>query len=133
VELHNFNVGLIASINAVKEPMKEEILQKIKEKERDKVQRTTPFCYEFFLGQTSQTCTQKRGNWGFWGSIDTYSMVRSGYSQLEKDFKTKMLLDDFIKDFASKIMPNLKFPFKYYKLMVILALHMHRMCNNCGK
>lgn len=103
VELHNFNVGLIAIINDIKEPMKEEILQKIKEERRDEVQRTTPSSSEFFWNELAKLAVKREETGGFFGGIDTYPSIRSGYSQLEKDFETEMPLDNFIKNFASKI------------------------------
>lgn len=102
VELHNFNIGLIIAISHTKVQLKEEILQKIKEERRKEVQRTTPFGSEYFWDELARLVLKKEEA-GFWGSVRNHDMVARDYHELEKDFETPMPLDDFIKNFASKI------------------------------
>jgi hypothetical protein len=101
VELHNFNIGLITTINEIKPQIKEEILQKIKVERRGEVQKTTSFSSEFFWDELAKLIIKKEES-GYLGGIDSYSMVRSNYDQLGKDFETGLHLDIFTKDLVSK-------------------------------
>lgn len=102
VKLHNFNIGLTESIKRIKEPLKEEILQKIKEEKIDQLKRTQPLVDEYFWNQLAKIVLQ-RDEIGFLGGVDDYLKIRYYYDELEKDFKTeKVPFDDFVKSFASK-------------------------------
>jgi hypothetical protein len=102
VDLHNFNIGLIATIKEIYPQIKEEILQKIKAEWRAKVQETTPFKDRVFWIELAKLVIKKEED-GYLGGIDNYEMVARNYRELEKDFETPMPLEDFIKNFASKI------------------------------
>jgi hypothetical protein len=102
VDLHNFNVGLIAAINQIKPQMKEEILQKIKEEPGSDVQRHIRYTIEFFWDELAKLVFKKEET-GYLGGVDNYEMVARNYCELQKVFETPMPLEDFIKNFASKI------------------------------
>ena len=102
VKLHNFNIGVTESIKRIKEPLKEEILGKIKEEKIDQLKRTQPLVNEYFWNQLAKIVLQ-RDEIGFLGAMDNYPKIRYYYDELEKDFKTKEVpFDDFVKSFASK-------------------------------
>lgn len=103
IELHNFNNSLQVAINTVKKPMNEEISQKIKEEHRDEVQRTTPFCNEFFWNELATLVLKREDSGGFFGDIGEMPMLERSYGELEKYFKTRTPFDDVIKKFASQI------------------------------
>jgi hypothetical protein len=86
VELHNFNIGLINTINGVRELGQKEILQNIKEERRDEIKRTTPFSSILFWHELVKLVLKKEES-GFLGDISYYPRMKSEYSELEKDFK----------------------------------------------
>jgi hypothetical protein len=101
VELHNFNIRLIATIKEIYPQIKEEILQKIKAEWRAKVQETMPFKDRSFWVELARLVIKKEED-GYLGDIDNYEMVERNYRELEKNFETPMPLEAFIKNFASK-------------------------------
>ncbi|TES83847.1 MAG: hypothetical protein E3J91_01460 [Hadesarchaea archaeon] len=104
IELHNFNIYLRVAINRIKEPMKKEILQRLKEEHKDEVQRSTPFLDEaFFWDGFAKLVLKKEDSGGFFGFIHDAPLLEKEYGELEKHFETRYPFDDFIKDFASKI------------------------------
>jgi len=100
-ELHNFNLAIEAAVNTVSVSVKEDILQKTKEKERGALLTTSPH----YLGQDFLNQCAKRvliEYIGF-GGIDNPQLERN-YSELEKKyFEKKIPFNDFIANLASKI------------------------------
>lgn len=104
VELHNFKNYLRIAINKIKEPMRKEILGRLKEEHKDQIQRSTPFLDEvFFWDGLAKLVLKKEDSGGFFGYIHDAPLLEKGYGELEKYFETRYPFDDFIKDFASKI------------------------------
>lgn len=101
VDLHNFNVGLIASINKIKKQMKDEILKRIKEEKIDQLQRTQPLVSEYFWDELAKVVLQS-DEIGFLGGVSTYLKIEEYYKGLEKDFKKELPFHDFVKSIASR-------------------------------
>lgn len=123
VELHNFNIYLKVAINKIKEPMKKEILQRLKEEHKDEVQRSTPFLDEaFFWDGLAKLVLKKEDTGGFFGYIHDAPLLEKQYDELEKHFETRYPFDDFIKDFSSKIKDDPFFRDKDFKKELRLLL-----------
>lgn len=101
VNLHNFNVGLRASINKIKKQMKDAIFKRIKEEKLDQLQRTQPLVSGYFWNELVKIVFQSK-EIGFLGGISTYLKIKEDYEGLRKDFKKDMPFHDFVKGIASK-------------------------------
>lgn len=102
VNLHNFNRGLIASINKkIKPQMKNTIFKRIKEEKLDQLQRTQPLVSEYFWNELAKIVLQSK-EIGFLGGVSTSLKIKQDYEGLKKDFKKNMPFYDFVKGIASK-------------------------------
>jgi hypothetical protein len=104
VELHNFNISLGVAIDRIKELMKKEILQRLKEEHKEEVQRSRTFLDEaFFWDGLAKLVLKKEDSGGFFGDIFDMPLLEKQYGELEKYFVKAYPFNDFIKDFFSRI------------------------------